>query len=151
MYVHVLFWQNCSPAILSECIVLGVKCTVQSYRKQQSVPQSPVTAAYMPATASLSSSEPGTLDPLLKAAELTLYRRINSIINMLPVPHQVCVWYLDCFIAGNISADLYLHCCVAVGLASQTTCGLWNVKNLPVRSSGILSSHGNDREFVGCT
>ena len=62
---------------------------MQSYHKQLSVPQSPMTAAYLPS--SISSSEPGTLDPLLKAAELTLYRRINSIINMLPVPHQVCV------------------------------------------------------------
>jgi len=53
------------------------------------MPQSPVSAAYLPA--SLTSGEPGTLDPLLKAAELTLYRRINSIINMLPVPHQVSV------------------------------------------------------------
>lgn len=48
-----------------------------------------MSAAYSPA--SLTSGEPGTLDPLLKAAELTLYRRINSIINMLPVPHQVSV------------------------------------------------------------
>ena len=60
---------------------------MQSHHKPSSVPHSPVTAAYLPA--SLLSNEAGTLDPLLKAAELTLYRRINSIINMLPVPHQV--------------------------------------------------------------
>jgi hypothetical protein len=35
------------------------------------------------------SIEPIALDPLLRAAELTLLRRINSIINTLPVPHQV--------------------------------------------------------------
>jgi len=62
---------------------------MQSYRKQSSVPHSPVASAYLPA--SLAINEPATLDSLLRAAELTLYRRINSVINMLPVPHQVCV------------------------------------------------------------
>ena len=28
-------------------------------------------------------------DPLLQAAQITLFRHINNIINMLPVPHQV--------------------------------------------------------------
>jgi len=75
---------------------------MQTYHHSQSgVPHSPVmwsagvaTGTSVIASAGLSSTstgEPGALDPLLKAAELTLYRRINSVINMLPVPHQVRV------------------------------------------------------------
>jgi len=60
---------------------------MHSYREQASVPNSPLpSASALPGTR---AAELGTLDPLLRAAELTLYRRINSIINMLPVPHQV--------------------------------------------------------------
>jgi len=60
---------------------------MRSYREQSSLPHSPMTSAYL----HVHSSEPRSLDPLLRAAELTLYRRINSIINMMPVPHQVCL------------------------------------------------------------
>lgn len=30
-----------------------------------------------------------TLNPLLQAGQITLFRHINSIINMLPMPHEV--------------------------------------------------------------
>ena len=91
---------------------------MQSYRKQSSLPQSPVIAAYLPA--STPSSATGSLDPLLRAAELTLYRRINSITNMLPVPHQVCVCYLDDFIAGSKGVlQVLSYTCAALALLAQ--------------------------------
>jgi len=67
---------------------------MRTYNEQSTMPRSPVSPAHIPP--STPSPESVTLDPLLRAAELTLYRRINSIINMLPVPHQVCelpVWF----------------------------------------------------------
>ena len=94
VYESVLFDQNCSSALLSECITLGVKCTLRKYREQSSVPHSPVTPTHLPS--GIRGIEPATLDPLLRAAELTLYRRINSIINMLPVPHRVCMYVCVC-------------------------------------------------------
>ena len=29
------------------------------------------------------------VDPLLQAAQMTLFRHVNSIINMLPIPHRI--------------------------------------------------------------
>ncbi|XP_033756060.1 huntingtin-like [Pecten maximus] len=71
--------------ILPECILLGAHNTLLKNNDSSDIldsegnkiPQEPV------------------FDPLLQAAQLTLIRHINNIINMLPTPHQVVKYGTD--------------------------------------------------------
>jgi hypothetical protein len=71
--------QECRLPVLAECLAVGVERSLEAYQQYQDASPSP----------SHSPSRNRPLDPLFKAAQITLFRHINSIINTLPVPHQV--------------------------------------------------------------
>ncbi|XP_071090376.1 huntingtin-like isoform X1 [Haliotis cracherodii] len=66
-----------SLAVLEECISLGAYRTLVRYNRDRETH----TEQKLP------PSEP-SLDTLFQAAQLTLFRHINNIINHLPIPHQ---------------------------------------------------------------
>lgn len=77
-------------SILEECIVHGCQATQNRYtsEKQLNSPDSVEDAS--------ADSPEATLDPLFQAAQLTMFRHINNVINMLPVPHQLLVFSENC-------------------------------------------------------
>lgn len=81
--------QECNLAVLEECILLGIHHTQVALQSHQN------------ATHNLSPPPPPSpsrgrgLDPLLQAAQITLLRHINNIINLLPVPHRILVYGTD--------------------------------------------------------
>ncbi|XP_050396465.2 huntingtin [Patella vulgata] len=63
-------------SILEECIALGAYRSIVRYnRDKESLPTNTKPEA--------------TIDQLFSAAQLTMFRHINNIINHLPVPHQL--------------------------------------------------------------
>lgn len=70
---------------MTECISIGTYSTLTSNneitevldKEGNKIPQEP------------------TFDPLFKAAQLTLMRHMNNIINLLPCPHQVILYDSD--------------------------------------------------------
>jgi huntingtin len=65
--------------VLEECVALGAQRSLLLHTQ----------ALEGGALEGTSPSHGQTLDPLFRAAQITMFRHINSIINMLPVPHQV--------------------------------------------------------------
>ncbi|KAK7109044.1 hypothetical protein V1264_013160 [Littorina saxatilis] len=61
--------------VLEECISLGAFRTLLRYNRDKDSDRT------------TSPTEP-SLDPLFQAAQLTMFRHINNVINHLPVPHQ---------------------------------------------------------------
>lgn len=77
-----LLLKECNISILEECVSLGTKRTLESSRRPLSVDRlSSPTRAGQPAER--------TVDALLQASQMTVFRHINNIINMLPMPHEV--------------------------------------------------------------
>ena len=72
--------------VIKECLALGLARTLQM---AENLKDAGPTAA---AQATNSPSRGRSLDPLLQAAQLTLFRHINNIINQIPVPHQILTW-----------------------------------------------------------
>ena len=62
-------------SVLEECISLGAFRTLLRYNRDKESDRA------------TSPTEP-SLDPLFQAAQLTMFRHINNVINHLPVPHQ---------------------------------------------------------------
>lgn len=75
--------QEFSPSILKECISLGTLYTLERYRMEE------ISSYFRGESMASSLSTDVTYEPLFQAAQLMLFRHINSVINMLPVPHQV--------------------------------------------------------------
>ena len=76
--------QECNLAILEDCILLGVRHTQMALQSTQHAVHNVASPPPPP-----SPSRGRGLDPLLQAAQITLLRHINNIINLLPVPHRV--------------------------------------------------------------
>ncbi|KAL8615828.1 hypothetical protein ACOMHN_048536 [Nucella lapillus] len=62
-------------SVLEECVSLGAFRTLLRYNRDRESDR--VTSPVEP-----------SLDPLFQAAQLTMFRHINNVINHLPVPHQ---------------------------------------------------------------
>ncbi|XP_076466851.1 LOW QUALITY PROTEIN: huntingtin-like [Babylonia areolata] len=62
-------------AILEECVSLGAFRTLLRYSRDRDSDR-------------LTSPAEPSLDPLFQAAQLTMFRHVNNVINHLPVPHQ---------------------------------------------------------------
>ncbi|CAH1783183.1 unnamed protein product [Owenia fusiformis] len=63
-------------SILEDCVSLGVHRSLHNSTNPQR-------------TTSRQQTPDKSMDPLLQASQLTLFRHLNNIINMLPVPHKV--------------------------------------------------------------
>ncbi len=85
--------QECSLTVLEECLGLGTQRTLLSARATKEAMTA--HAADAPFPPQNSPSREKALDPLLQAAQLTLLRHINNLINMLPVPHQLIAYHVD--------------------------------------------------------
>lgn len=72
--------KECNISILEECVSLGTKRTIESWSQQ------PLSADRL---SSPTRQPEKTLDALLQASQITVFRHINNIINMLPMPHEV--------------------------------------------------------------
>ncbi|XP_029645621.1 huntingtin isoform X2 [Octopus sinensis] len=81
----VIMAKEFSPSILKECISLGTLCTLEQHRMDE------MSSCLRGEPVNMSRSSEVTYEPLFQAAQLMLFRHINSVINMLPVPHQVLV------------------------------------------------------------
>ena len=82
------FFQEFRFCILPECISLGTLRTLIKYREIMAKETSIQTGEIQGMMAN-SPFKATSADPLLQAAQITLFRHINNIINMLPIPHQV--------------------------------------------------------------
>ncbi|XP_077992227.1 huntingtin-like [Glandiceps talaboti] len=74
-------------SILEDCIALGVKKT-RAAKKAVSTAWT-IKRDSSTALAKKQDKQLARVDPLLQAAQLTLLRHINNIVNMLPTPHEV--------------------------------------------------------------
>lgn len=83
--LSVIMAKEFSPSILKECISLGTLYTLERYRMEE------ISSYFRGESMASSLSTDVTYEPLFQAAQLMLFRHINSVINMLPVPHQVLV------------------------------------------------------------
>lgn len=68
-------FQEFNLSVLEECVSLGAFRTLLRYNRDKDNERA------------ASPTEP-SLDPLFQAAQLTMFRHINNVINHLPVPHQ---------------------------------------------------------------
>ncbi|ELT98253.1 hypothetical protein CAPTEDRAFT_220329 [Capitella teleta] len=77
--LSIIMAKECKLSVLEECIALG---------SQRSLHQHALTLEGG-ALEGTSPTHMQSLDPLFRAAQITMFRHINGIINLLPVPHQV--------------------------------------------------------------
>ena len=93
----IILMQEFNLSILEECIALGAQRTMALLRRHRDYGTNMQDSG-------LSDSSSGeterTLDPLLQAAQLTLFRLINNVINTLPVPHRI-MSYSNTTMAGH--------------------------------------------------
>ena len=81
--------QEFKLGILKECLRLGLRRTLDQIQRQTNMSPIPPQLSTTPTPDPSSPSHRQPLDPLYKATHVTVLRHVNSIINTLPVPHQM--------------------------------------------------------------
>ena len=79
-----MYLQEFELRILEECVALGVQRSFVRIQQMEDRDISVVTDKI-----GNSPARDRAVDPLLQASQITLFRHLNNICNMLPVPHQV--------------------------------------------------------------